>query len=283
MRMVKAWKVLVDKEAVLLEPFSFKIQPETLNSAAKRLPQGVFTTFRTYAGSKAFLLDSHFDRLENSADLLKYPLVLSRSKLREALRQSLEEFGSGDARIRLVVDLEEQLGTVFIALEPLKLPTMVDYQNGVAVMTCHEKRETPEAKQTAFISVSENLRQQFPREAFEGLLVDENGCIREGFTSNFYAVKDGEVWTPGEGILWGVSRQLLFETVERVKIPLRLKCTPLSEVKNLHEAFLTSSTRAVLPIRKIDDLPIGDGKPGRTTQKLSEVYWQLLLERLEYI
>jgi branched-chain amino acid aminotransferase len=281
MSKVHTWKVNIHDSS--LEPINFKEEPESLNSAAKLLPQGVFTTFRTYQGSKAFLLDSHYDRLENSARLLGHPVEFSRRKLRAVLRRSLEEFGSGDARIRVTIDLEENPGTIFLALEPLKLPTILDYQNGVDVVTCREKRETPEAKQTAFISVSENLRQHFPPQAFEGLLIDEDDCIREGFTSNFYAVKDGSVWTPGEGILSGVSRFLLLEAIKQENIPLKFGCIHLSDISSLSEAFLTSSTRAVLPIKKIDSFPFGDGKPGHITQKLSESYWQHLLERLEEI
>lgn len=284
MRKVYAWKLgLSEGQSFHLEPINFEPQPDSLNTAASLLPQGVFTTFRTYTGTKAFLLDSHFDRLENSAALLNHPVGLSRNHLRAALRHCLKEFGSGDARVRVIVDLEKQPGIVHIALEPLKLPTFSDYQNGVEVVTCQEQRETPEAKQTTFISISEDLRQNFPPQAFEGILVDKEGCIREGFTSNFFAVLDGEVWTPGEGILSGVSRTLLLEAIKQENISLRLGCFRISEVSKLDEVFLTSSTRAVLPIRKIDDYLVEDGKPGPITQKLAEVYWQLLLERLEEI
>jgi branched-chain amino acid aminotransferase len=283
---VAAWKLVVSEgQAFSLEQISFDTPPESLNAAGEVLPQGVFTTFRTYKGSKAFLLTSHFDRLENSAALLGYSINISRGHIRAGLRHILKGFGSEEARVRLVVDLEEQPGRLFIAVEPLMLPTRLDYKNGVEVVTCREQRENPEAKQTAFISKSENLRRHFPPQVFEGLLVDEDGCIREGFTSNVYFVKDGEVWTPGEGILSGVSRNLLLEAIEKANISLRFGCIPLSEVGGgrFKEAFLTSSTRAVLPIRKIDENLVGNGKPGPITKILTTAYDELLLKKLKAI
>jgi branched-chain amino acid aminotransferase len=284
MMIVSAWKfVPPGGKDYLLEPVHFKSPPESLNAAANGLPEGVFTTFRTYSGSKAFLLDSHFNRLEKSAALLGHSINLGRKALRLALIQALEEFGSGDARVRLMVDLQAQVGSVYILLEPLILPSLTDYQNGVHVVTFRQQREKPEAKQTSFIPVSERLRSYFPPRAFEGLLVDKEGCIREGFSSNFYAVKNQELWTAGEGILSGLSRLILMEAAALLKIPFNLGCIPIDEVASLEEAFLTSSTRAVLPIRQIDGTIIGEGKPGFHTQKLSESYWKLLIERLEEI
>jgi branched-chain amino acid aminotransferase len=283
MKSVAAWKVAFLGKDFSLEAVQFKPSPETINAASQHLPEGVYTTFRTYTNKKAFLLASHFERLEKSAYLLGRSIDLQQTTLRQALRQAIEEYSSEDVRVRLTVDLELHPGDVYIVLEPLKLPTLSDYQNGVKVVTCRQKREKPEAKQTSFISVSESLRLKFPPNAFEGLLVDHDDCIREGFTSNFYAVKDGDIKTPGEGILSGLSRRILLEAAELEKIGLSFGCIHLSDLGTIDEAFLTSSTRAILPINQVDHVIIGGGKPGPITRKLSEIYSKLLLEKLEPI
>lgn len=238
------------------------------------LPGGVYTTFRTFEGHKTLPLEAHFQRLEESASLLKTPVYLKPKAIKQILHEAVQNFPAQESRIRLTVDLEQNHGTVYISLEPLQLPPAEDYENGVWVVTYQFQRENPRAKRTTFISVTDSIRQELPKTANEGLMVDQNGDILEGFSSNFFAVKEGEIWTSDEEILPGITRSLVLQAAQRKHIKVQFKTVNLSDIPFLEEAFITSSSRAVLPVRQINNYIIGNGKPGTITRTLSSVYCQ---------
>lgn len=281
---IVAWKFnsLIDEQKNITT-VTFDEAPASLNAGSKQLPKGVYTTFRTYEGNKALLLDDHLRRLETSASLVNVPISLNFPLIKQVLRQVIQSFPAQDTRVRLSVDLEESPGTTYVLLEPLHTPSIEDYENGVRVVTCQFQRENPQAKQTAFISLAESLRSILPLDTSEGLLIDEKGRILEGLSSNFFAVKNGEIWTAEDSVLPGITRGLIFQVAKLENIPIRLNNISVSELAELQEAFLTSSSRSVLPIRQIDQILIGNGKPGPITTLLADAYWREIRPLLKEI
>ena len=92
-------------------------------------------------------------------------------------------------------------------------------------------------------------------------MVDEAGRILEGLTSNFFAVKGGELWTNEEGVLSGITRSLVLDEAVRIELPVNYKSIMITEIPILEEAFITSSSRGILPVKQIDDVYIGSGQP----------------------
>lgn len=131
--------------------------------------------------------------------------------------------------------------------------------------------------------MAEFVRNQVPPKANEVLLLDEQGRILEGSTSNFFAVKDGQIWTPADKVLYGITRSLVLKSAELASIPVRMSTISIDEIPNLQEAFLTSSSRSILPLRQIDETIIGDGSPGPVTRILTRRYWEEIESRLEEI
>jgi branched-chain amino acid aminotransferase len=252
----------------------------TLDAASRLLPAGVYTTFRTYAGRKILPLEDHIRRLEESARLVGSPISLDQAALQAGLRQAMHCSPGEELRIRITVDLQEEPGTLYFSVAPLRIPSPQDYENGVLAVTCRLQRQNPRAKQTQFITLAETVRRKIPPEANEGLLLDENDFILEGLSSNFFAVKQGEVWTAGEGVLSGIARAAVIQVAEREGPLLRLEKIARAEIPTLQEAFLTSSSRSILPIHQIDETLIGSGRPGPVTQNLVQAYWQEIEKKL---
>src|SRR5918996_422728 len=150
----------------------------SLDAITRQLPNGYYSTFRTYDGcTRALGLSSHLRRL--------YDPVLtsdvSISELRRRLLLLLEPFLPDEARVRVMMTKQ---GQVYVAIERLiPLPYEV-YENGVRVATTEIRRKSPHLKSTAFISASDSERKHIVQEGiFEALLV-KNGKILEGMTSN---------------------------------------------------------------------------------------------------
>lgn len=244
-----------------------------LDEAAGHLPAGAYTTFRTYSGRCVLRLEDHFIRLENSAALAGVPVSLDRNLIRLALRSVLQQLQSRiDMRVRLVVDLQNEPGATFIAAEEfVGLPEEV-YNNGVKVVTCILQRQTPKAKLTRFIAHARKVRRGKPADANEAIMLDDKDNLLEGLTSNFFGVRRGVLYTAFEGVLDGLTRSLALEEAMRLDVPLCQRPVKLLEVKDLQEAFITSASRAVLPVSQIDRCLVGNGKPGLITRRLADAY-----------
>jgi branched-chain amino acid aminotransferase len=280
---------LVWKLEPQLEPLSLKdveIPPglATLDEVSSRLPSGAYTTFRTFEGKKVLRLADHLHRLECSAELVGQPWRLDASVLRWALRQVIDQYPpSQDLRIRLTLDLEAQLGTVYFTVDLLKVPPPEAYQLGVKVVTCDLRRPLPKAKLTGFIARAELARQRLPPDANEAIMVDVQGCLLEGLSSNFFAVLGEAVYTAEEGVLSGVTRSLVLESAAHLDMPVRLEPVKLEDLPRLQEAFITSSSRGILPVSQADQARIGAGRPGEITHRLMGDYVARLRNELEEI
>jgi branched-subunit amino acid aminotransferase/4-amino-4-deoxychorismate lyase len=84
-------------------------------------------------------------------------------------------------------------------------------------------------------------------------------------------------------VLAGITRGLVLESARRLGLPVRFQPVHLSEIAQLQGAFITSSSRGVLPVVRVDTIRIGSGKPDRITRRLEQAYDEMLLEQLEPI
>lgn len=260
-----------------LQPVEYRA--ESLRQAAGLEPPGVYTVTRTYRADHVVLFDAHLDRLEESARLEGIEITLERQRLRSALRRMVARAEYGDCRLRVTIPAGAPDQPI-LAIEPLPpMPPEVKAQ-GVVTATIGLARRNPRAKSNAWEAERQRARNSLPEECYEGLLVDENGQLLEGFASNFYAIRNSSLQTAEQGILMGISRRILFEVLP-AKISLERRPPRTDELGLIEEAFLTSSSRGVVPIVRIDDKTIGDGRPGGTTRELSQHYDRWVEDHLE--
>jgi branched-chain amino acid aminotransferase len=135
-------------------------------------------------------------------------------------------------------------------------------------------------KDTGFISSSVEQRKQLSGDIFEVLLT-KNGKILEGMTSNFYAIKGSTLVTVQDGILLGVTRHVILGLAREQGMYIDYRAPKIGE--RFDEAFLTSSSRGVVPIVSIDNQPVGQGKVGKWTEILSKVYQAYVEKKSERI
>lgn len=241
------------------------------------LPLGVYTGMRTYQHNQFLHLEEHLNRLEESIAALKWDYQLSKRALRQALHQVCTGYKQPDARVRIDVlaEGEIQLSTgsrVIISLSPFApIPDNV-YQNGVQVrIEAAIPRSQPEVKKAEFAVTRRRYLERDPSQ-FECLIINANGHILEGTTSNFYGVRDGVLSTAGIGVLEGTARTIILKLARDGHIPVRLEPISVEDLPTLSESALSSASRGLVPIVQIADQTIGDGCPGPITRKLIEAY-----------
>jgi branched-chain amino acid aminotransferase len=254
------------------------------DSITTALPPGLYTTFRTYAErTKVIGLRAHLDRLYLPARVQGIaPAIRRQDDLRDTLAGLLNRFDAPEARVRLILDITQEPGTMYALLQPMNpLPPEI-YRDGVSVEISRTSREKPSLKQTAFISESAFDRTRIGDGVFE-ILLTSKGRILEGITSNFFYVLNGVLCTAGRGVLIGVTRQTVLGLAKKNRIEIGYKALPLNDIPLLEEAFLTSSSRGVVPIVRIDGQLIEDGTVGAMTMKLMQLYNQQVLTIAEDI
>ncbi len=267
----------------ILTPLGLEPAPYTADSlveAAKYEPaDGVYTITNTYNTYEALKLDAHFDRLEDSARRENMALKLDRAAVRRGLRQMIAESGYGDVRFRITVGRADPTRMI-LTVEPFNPPLPEVYARGVTLATIGgSHRSNPAAKTTGWMHDRPNVARSLPKGAYEGLLIGDHGEILEGLSSNFYAILDGELRTAGEGVLPGIARLIVLEVAPAI-LPMRLEPVGLSDVPRLQEAFITSSSRGIIPVIGIDNAVIS-GEPGPVTRRLRQAYLDWLKSNLE--
>ncbi len=261
---------------------------DSLAEAALYEPrEGVYTITNTFDTYSVLKFDAHLDRLEDSAARQGIPLKLDRARLRKALRQMIAEapFGGqadppGDVRFRVTVPAASP-DALILSIEPFH-PLRADFiAHGIRCVTIPgSARVNPAAKTTEWMHDRKQIEANLPPGIYTGLLLSEKGEILEGLSSNFYAVMEGELRTAVEGVLPGISQQIVFEVAPLV-LPINPTPVTVSDLPRIAEAFITSSSRGVVPVVEIDGIGIGDGLPGVKTMAIRYEYIRWMQAHLE--
>lgn len=245
---------------------------DSLNDAARYEPaEGVYTVGNTFDTYKALKLTAHLDRMEDSARRAGIALTLDRPRLRAALRDVIALAGYGDVRYRITAaaDHPERL---ILSVEPFKGVPPEVIANGVRVITVPDSaRHNAAAKTTGWMHDREKLEASLPTGIYTALLLDSDGRMLEGTTSNFYAIMGGVLYTASEGVLPGIAQQIVLEVAPDV-LPVRREPLHVSQIAHIDEAFITSASRGIVPVVEIDGTRIGDSTPGALTKTLRERY-----------
>jgi len=253
----------------------------SLDEAARYEPaNGVYTVSNTYHRTRTVLLDAHLDRLEDSARREGFALRYDRQRLRQALRLMIEDSGYCDARFRISIP-GDRPSEMLLSIEPFQPPPPSVIRNGARCNTSAAvARLNPAAKANEWMHIRRQLAAARPPHIYETFIVADGGGILEGLSSNFYAIEDGELRTAGAGILPGISRQIVLEICAPI-ISLRLEAPLFANIARFSEAFLTSSSRGIIPVVAIDGIAIGGGSPGIITGQLREAYERWVAAHLE--
>lgn len=250
----------------------------TLDEISRALPQGVYTTLRSYGGDRFLDLPHHLSRLVESLALLDSSARLDEAAIRRALADALDATRYPESRVRITAPLAGV--PIYVTIEPFEPYPPQLYRDGIATVTMLMARQNPRAKSTAFIAPSRDLKGQMPAGIHEVLMVDGDGAILEGFSSNFFAIVDGELRTAEEGVLAGVTRGITLRAAEGL-VPIRREAVHQTDIPHLQEAFITSSSREVMPVVRINDDVVGDGHPGPLSRAIAKRFAALVAAESE--
>lgn len=244
----------------------------------------VFETLRTYGG-RPFALDEHLERLRRSAARVLMELPVPPEELAREIRSVLEAARNPESYVRVIVtrgsgpmglDLGFEVRPLRVVIvAPLAAPPPELYDGGVAVVTFRARR-VADATDAAGAKVGNYLvsvlAMQKAREAgaLEALIVDHDGNVVEGASSNVFVVHGATLWTPPEdaGILPGITRRVLLGVAAELGVPCEERPLPLSDLLGADEVFITSSIREVFPVVRVDGAAVGTGKPGPLSRRL---------------
>ncbi len=242
----------------------------------------VYETLRTYHG-KPFLFSRHFVRLARSAEGIQLELPWTKEETLNEVRRTLVP---GECRIRLVItrgigelsaDTETCTDpTPIIIVVPLIVPPERVYREGVDVVISSVRRSGrfADIKSGSLIHQVLALREAKSKGAFEAILLTDGEKLSDGITSNIYLVRDGTLLTPSHdaSIVEGITRRAVLELADDMGITVSQGLFDVEEIRKADEMFLTSTTREVVPIARVDSKPVGNGRPGPVTTRLLEAY-----------
>jgi len=256
--------------------------------------EGVYETLRTYNG-QPFLFERHTWRLRKSAEMLSLPVPIPDNEIDRRFRETIRaaglgaDDGSSEAYIRILVtrgigELSYDPSacpesSVVVIVKPQVDPPLEAYELGVKVALVpivrnHPGSVNPLIKSNNLLNNALAMQEAFRRGAFEGVMRNYKGELAECTTSNLFVVKAGVAMTPplDAGLLAGITREFLFEVGVEHGIQVREQVLMDEDLLGGDEAFLTSTTREVVPIVMVDDRTIGSGKPGPVTKALLAGY-----------
>jgi branched-chain amino acid aminotransferase len=237
---------------------------------------GIFDFFRTVNYQPLFLED-YLDRFISSAAKTYLPLDYSREELRTIIGELIEknDLKTGGLRMVLSGGISENHfspanGKLFIFAESLMFPTQEKYEEGIKLLTLEHVRAVADIKMTNYaFPVWHSM--QWKAAGAEDVLYHQDGQVSESSRSNFFIVKDGVISTPDKHVLMGITRKQILKIAGNVQI----RPVSLQEALDADEAFITSTTKILLPVTQLDDHTIGTGKPGKITMNILEKFKNL--------
>jgi len=217
----------------------------------------VYTSLKVIGG-KIFYADYHVERLFDSALKLDLGHDFNRDDIKNWLEKVIKKNKIKDGFIRMFllgdVEKNEKADLYIVAIGGLTFYPDKFYKEGVLAITYAGERHFPNIKSKDLLLSFVALRQAKKRGCLEALLVDKEGCVREGTRTNFYALKDGVIIIPpDEKVLEGITKKFLKEAVKDdfkiIKEDIRIK-----DIESYDGFFLTSTTMNVMPIKNINGI-----------------------------
>lgn len=233
--------------------------------------EGVFETLRCYQAKPAFLAQ-HYQRLQKNCQHLQIPFNLSEQDFSHAIDQLLTKNKIAEAVVRVTVSL---VGASFGVGRPPNAKTNITlfarpvelnpklFETGVKAFCSqtliNDSAGVADIKATSYLTKMLARAEAARASAYETLLKNVQDNWAEGSRTNLFIVLDKTVITPPltEGILNGITRQVVLEILTEKKIPHRE--APITDLmlENAQEIFLTGSTSEVMPVREITGTPQG--------------------------
>jgi len=264
-----------------MKPFCFAVDKIIESEKASLHPMdiglirgyGVFDFFRTVNYHPMFL-DDYLNRFIWSAEQTHLSLRYDFDRLQNIVHELIDKNNLKQGGIRMILSggvsdnhFSPAASSLFIFCEELLMPSEEKYGNGVNLLTVDYIRPIPEIKTTNY-ALPVYLSADWGTKNAEDVLYHFNGIISESSRSNIFIVKDGITSTPKNNILRGITRKRILELQQDIQV----RDIRLEEVLEADEVFISSTTKRILPITKIDGRPVGSGLVGEKTKSIMTAF-----------
>jgi D-alanine transaminase len=243
----------------------------------------VYEVFK-FLGREPVFLREHFRRMERSLRQLEIASPWSEYAFTEAMRELLERTGFEDGIVYIQVSRGEATRahfwpenippTVVAYSRRFNFPDAAKKERGIRVITTKDRRWAAcDVKSVNLLANAMAKKEAQRANADEAVLLAE-GFVREGASSNFFAVKNGALVTHplDEHVLPGVVRDRVIGLALQSRIRVDERPLREAELFDLDEAFITSTTQGVMPVAEIDGRVIRNSRRGDVTTRLQELF-----------
>ena len=225
--------------------------------------KGYFFDFAVYSSikvikGKIFFPEYHVNRLFESAKLIGLKHNFKNNEVVEWMEKLVQINKLQDVLLRIILigDPDDKGDGKLFIFPVSKLTFYPDklYKYGAKLITFHGERRIPNAKTKDLLINFIAYREAKKQEAIDALLIDNQGNIREGTRSNFFAIKEKTIFTPhANKVLEGITKKIILK-VAKNNFKIKEVDIPFKEIKNYDEVFISSTSMNVMPIRQIDNI-----------------------------
>ena len=236
-----------------------------------------------------FRLDKHIDRFFQSTEKLRMSCTVSRIDLKKILAGCVERSGLDNAYVEMIQTrgMSPNFERDPRKSEPRFIAFAVpfgwilkpeEFGKGLDVLVSNRRRISPNSidssiKNYHWLDLVSGMFEAYDNGHDTVILTDEENNITEGPGFNIFCVDETGLNSPNKGVLEGITRQTVLDLAKELNVPFQLRPISLETLKSSNEVFATSTAGGIMPITKINGLPIGRGAPGEITRKLHKTYW----------
>ena len=252
------------------------------------LGDGVWEGIRLY-NNHLIHLEKHLERLYEGAETIQMDIGISKSEMKSAIKKTLKKNEmSSDVHIRLIVSRgikstpyqhpKVTIGHPTIVIIPeYKKPSSGLKIEGITLGTVRTIRnnltQDPRVNSLSKHNCIAACIEADKMGVDEGLMLDPDGYVSTCNSTNFFMIKNNEVWTSnGQHCLNGVTRHSVIDICKKKQIPIKEKQFSINEVHKADEVFVTGTFAGIIPVRSVDGNTIGNGTRGPLTEKLQTWY-----------
>lgn len=238
---------------------------------------GLFETMRAFQG-RIFRLEEHLERLFSAAKVIGLKIPSSLEKLKKIVLTAVEKNIFSDAYVRLTVTHGERgNSTIAVLVKDFRIyaPKKSTW-NCVIVQSIRQNEFSPlsRIKSLNYLPMLLARKEAESKGADEGILLNTKGEICEGTRTNIFVAEERYLYTPPieSGCLPGITRKAVLEVAQKLGLKVEEKKLKIEDLKKAKEIFLTNSLIGVMPVTKIDQQIISNGRPGPWTLKIKQTY-----------
>ena len=241
---------------------------------------GVFDFLRSVNGVPLFLKD-HLDRFYTSAEVMHLAVRKSPEEIANIIIELIKRTDASEAGIRINLTGGNSADSYYpgepnlvITSGPVRLATEQDFEKGYTVITHEYQREFPIVKSINYM-MAVWLQPMLKEEKANDILYYNKASITEFPRANIFVVtNDGKLVTPANNILKGITRKQVLLLAKDI-MEVQERNIHVDELPAAKEIFLTATTKKIIPIIKLNNKMIGDGRPGNWTRKLYQKFIQM--------